>query len=182
MGTHGRTGLQKWISGSVAEKVVRLSSIPVLTIHKDFSKMNIKKIMVPVDFSKYSTIAINKGMALAGEFNAQIDLVHVIEMEAHPEFYTFSFESILDVNPELKPHIIKNLKKLSGKTKIEPNCIVLEGKVNKEIKEYAENNQIDIIVMPTRGMSDLEHLIIGSNTERVVRIAPCPVLTVRKNN
>ena len=181
MGTHGRTGLMKWFAGSVAEKVVQLSKIPVLTVHKDLSEINIKKILVPVDFSKHSKIAVEKGLTIAREFNAKIEFLHVVEMEAHPEFYTFSFDSILKVNPELKPHILKNLKKLTGVKKDNISYVVLEGKVSKEIKEYADDNDVDLIIMPTRGMSDLEHFFLGSNTERVVRVAPCPVLTVREN-
>jgi nucleotide-binding universal stress UspA family protein len=54
--------------------------------------------------------------------------------------------------------------------------------VYKEIKMVAENNKIDLIVMATHGMSELEHFLIGSNSERVVRTASCPVLTVRQNS
>ena len=178
LGTHGRTGLGKWILGSVAEKIVRLSTIPVLTIHKDFDQMKIKKILVPVDFSEHSQIPVNRGIAIAREFNAKLEFLHVVEMESHPEFYTISFEPILKANPDLKQHIIKNMIKITGISKEEAAYAVTEGKVYKEIKKYAENNRIDLIVMATRGKSELEHFLVGSNSERVVRIASCPVLTV----
>jgi nucleotide-binding universal stress UspA family protein len=179
MGTHGRTGLKKWVLGSVAEKVVRLSTIPVLTIHKDFYKTDITKILVPVDFSEYSRIAVKKGTTAAREFNAKLEFLHVVEMEAHPEFYSISFDPILKANPQLKQHIIENLIKFTGLSEDEATYAVREGKVHNEIKIYAEKNQIDLIVMANRGMSDLEHLVLGSNCERVVRVASCPVLAVR---
>jgi nucleotide-binding universal stress UspA family protein len=180
MGTHGRTGLIQWISGSVAEKVVRFSPIPVLTIHKDFSMTRIDRILVPVDFSKHSKIAVQKGIAIANEFKADIKFVHVVEQEAHPEFYTISFDPILKANPQLKDHIVNSLKKLTGLGEDKAKFVVLEGSVTEELKKYAQENETDIIVMPTRGMSELEHIVLGSTTERMVRVAPCPVLTVRK--
>lgn len=180
MGTHGRTGLKKWISGSVTEKVVRFSPTPVLTIHKDYVMTKIEEILVPVDFSEYSEISINKAKSIAKEFNAKLEFLHVIEQQAHPEFYAISFDPILKENPQLKPHITMSLIKLTGIPEKKATYAVLEGAINDEIKRYAENNQIDLIVMPTRGMSKLEHMILGSTTEKIVRIAPCPVLTVRK--
>ncbi len=181
MGTHGRTGLEKWILGSVAERMVRLSPIPVLTIHKDFDKMNIKRILVPVDFSGYSKIAVNQGIAIARGFNAALEFLHVVEMETHPEFYNISFEPILKANPELEHHVTENMLELTGIPRGEAAYSVKEGTVYKEIKKYADHHQIDLIVMATRGMSDLEHFLVGSNSERVVRIAPCPVLTIGQN-
>jgi nucleotide-binding universal stress UspA family protein len=177
MGTHGRTGLEKLILGSVAERVVRLSSIPVITLHKDFNKKEIKKILVPLDFSEYSKTAANRAKDIAQEFGAELEFLHVVEMETHPEFYSISFDPILKANPTLTDHIIGNMVKLTDIAKDKAKYKVTEGKVYKEIKKYAETNQIDLILMPTRGMSELEHFLVGSNSERVVRIAPCPVFT-----
>ena len=181
MGTHGRTGLKKLMLGSVAERVVQLSPVPVLTVHKDTDETDIKKILVPVDFSEYSKIAVKQAIALSREFKASLQFLHVVQLEDHPEFYTVSFDPILEENPDLEMHIAKNLIKLTGISEKEATYVVKEGKVHKEIKTYAEENHVDLIVMATHGMSDLEHFLVGSNSERVVRIAPCPVLTVRKS-
>jgi nucleotide-binding universal stress UspA family protein len=182
MGTHGRTGLKRWMLGSVTERVAGFSPIPVLTIHKDFKELDITKILIPIDFSEHSKIAINRGIAIAKEFNAALEFLHVVEMQAHPEFYTISSDSILKENPELEHHITKNMIKLTGIPKEKATYSVKEGKVYKEIKMAAENNHIDLIVMATHGMSELEHFLVGSNCERVIRIAPCPVLTVRQKS
>jgi len=182
MGTHGRTGLKRWMLGSVSERIVGFSPIPVLTIHKDFKEPDIKKILIPIDFSDHSKIAIRRGIAIAEEFNAALEFLHVVEMQAHPEFYTISSDPILKANPELEHHITKNMIKLTGIPQEKATYSVKEGKVYKEIKIAAENGNIDLIVMATHGMSDLEHFLVGSNSERVVRIASCPVLTVRQNS
>lgn len=179
MGTHGRTGLSRWFSGSVAGKVVRESPIPVMTVHKELSRLNIQKILVPIDFSKHSPYAVEKAKKVAREFNAHLTFLHVVEMESHPEFYNISSKPILQENPALKDHIIKNLKELAGLNDEKATYAVGEGSVNKQIKAYAEENDIDLIILPARGMNDLEHFFLGSNTEKVVAIAPCPVLTIR---
>jgi nucleotide-binding universal stress UspA family protein len=177
MGTHGRTGLSRWFSGSVAGKVVRESPIPVITVHRDLSHLRIQKILVPIDFSKHSPYAVKTAKKVAKEFKAQLVFLHVVEMESHPEFYNISSNPILQENPALKDHILKNLKELAGMN--DATYDVSEGSVNKKIKSYAEENDIDLIILPARGMNDLEHFFLGSNTEKVVAIAPCPVLTIR---
>jgi nucleotide-binding universal stress UspA family protein len=182
MGTHGHTGFKSLLLGSVTEKVVRESPIPVLTIHKDYNKIEIKEILVPVDLSESSHITINRGKALAREFNATLEFLHVVEMEAHPEFYNISFEPILKENPTLADHITKNMIKATGIPKDKATYSVKEGKVYKEIKKYADNSQIDLIVMGSHGRGELEDFLLGSNSERVLRIATCPVLTVRQGS
>jgi nucleotide-binding universal stress UspA family protein len=178
MGTHGRTGLKKIILGSVAERVVRLSPIPVITLHKEFAKKELKRILVPVDFSDFSKVAVRRAIEVAREFDATLDFLHVVEMEAHPEYYTISFDPLLKANPELGKQITANLIKFTGIPEDKATYAVNEGKVYKAIKTYAETNGVDMIVMATQGMSEIEHFLVGSNSERVVRIASCPVLTI----
>lgn len=180
MGTHGRTGLKRLMLGSIAESVVNLSPVPVITVHRSFKRRQIKGILVPVDFSTYSPQAIKQAVKLAKEFQAALHFLHVVEMQSHPEFYSIASESILRANPKLKEHIIQNLVKMTGIPGPKATHVVREGKVHHEIIRYARKQKIDLIVMPSTGMSALDHIVIGSNTERVVRTAPCPVLTLRK--
>jgi nucleotide-binding universal stress UspA family protein len=180
MGTHGRTGLKRLMLGSIAESVVNLSPVPVITVHINFRKREIKKILVPVDFSKFSRVAIRQAIVLAKDFQARLEFMHVVEQQAHPEFYSIATEPILRANPNLKDHIIRNLIKLTGIPESGATYVVREGRVHDEISGYARKKKIDLIVMPISGMSALDHIVLGSNTERVVRTASCPVLTVRK--
>ena len=182
MGTHGHAGFKKLLLGSVTEKVVRESPVPVLTIHKVYNQIEIKEILVRVDLSGYSHPTIDWGKALAKEFKATLEFLHVVEMEAHPEFYNISFEPILKENPNLADHITENMIKATGIPKDKATYAVKEGKVYKEIKKYADYSQIDLIVMGSHGRGELEDFLLGSNSERVIRIASCPVLTVRQGS
>jgi len=179
LGTHGRAGVEKWLYGSVAEKVVRHSPIPVLTIHKSWSKpFAIRNLLVPVDFSDYSRIAIDAALSLVRKFNARVTFLHVIEQTIHPAYYAATIDSLFIVDPHLMERSIENLKEFTGGEVPGAEYVVKEGRAFKEIMEYAEEEACDLILMSTRGLTGLEHLLIGSTTERVVRSATCPVLTV----
>jgi nucleotide-binding universal stress UspA family protein len=182
MGTHGSTGLKKWMSGSVTERVVRLSSVPVLTIHQDFRHEKIEKILVPVDFSDYSRTAVEEAVALSKIFNARLEFMHSVDQEAHPTFHRLGLESILSANDELREPVVKNLIEFTGLSENEAVYRVTEGRAYKEIKKLVEDHDIDLIVMATRGLSQLEHFLVGSTAERVVNVAPCPVLTVARRD
>ncbi|MBN2174001.1 MAG: universal stress protein [Bacteroidales bacterium] len=178
MGNHGNTGLKKFFAGSVSQRILRLSPIPVITVHKNWKKRSIDRILVPMDFSEASGRAITYLNDFKKSFDNKCFYVHVIEQDEHPEFYNVSFSSILEENPQLKTHIIKNLKKHS-KSKSDKNVFdVLEGKPHKELENYIKTNQIDLIVMSCRGHNLFENILIGSTTEQLVAIAKCPVLVV----
>jgi nucleotide-binding universal stress UspA family protein len=181
MGTHGRTGLTKWVLGSVAEKVVRHSRSPVLTVHKDWRVRLPKAILIPVDFSRSSKKAVRQGTALAKSLDAKVTILFAVEQEDHPAYYASSFEPILKVNPKLKKDIKANLVKFAGIPDSEVRYAIVEGKAHDKIKEYAETKRISMIVMATHGMSELEHFLAGSTTERVVALSPCPVLSIRRD-
>jgi nucleotide-binding universal stress UspA family protein len=181
MGTHGRTGIKKWLYGSVTEKVVQHSPIPVLTVHSSWDKYTIEKILVPVDFSDYSQKAAASSIDIAGGFNAQLVFLHVITQEVHPAYYATSYDSLFIIDPSLKERSIHNLKKFAGEGVPNSEFVVGEGKASREIVMYAEENNCDLILMATRGLTGLEHLLIGSTTERVVRLAKCPVLTLERD-
>jgi len=183
MGTHGRTGLKHLIHGSVAEKVVRLSPLPVLTVHRSVTRYQFKKLMVPIDFSEYSKRAVDYAVEFARTFQAEIIFFHVIEQEIHPSFYAGGVESIFEIDRDLRDRVIQNMKEFVEEQlapSITTNYVVREGKAYKEIVEFAKENEIDMIVITTHGLTGLDYLLLGSTTEKVVRWATCPVLTVKK--
>ncbi len=179
MGTHGRTGVSKWFFGSVAERLIRHSPIPLLSIHGNYRRNQLNKILVPFDFSDYSVTAAKVGKDLAKRFDAKLIFLHSIEQEAHPEFYATSFDSILRENPHIKDHILANMMKYTGVNKDQAKFVIKEGKAHRVIKKYAKDNGVSLIVMATRGLGFWDQVLIGSNAEKVAAIAHCPVLTVR---
>lgn len=178
MGNHGYTGVKKWLYGSVAEKVVRFSSIPVLTVHKDFANTKIERILIPVDFSEHSKQAINTARALAGTFGARLEFLHVVELETLPTIEHIHVYPSVSRFDDMREHILKSLVGFVGMDVDSASFVVKDGSASKEIAEHAGEVRSDLIVMSVKGQGDLEHFLIGSNAERVVCTAPCPVLTV----
>ena len=141
-----------------------------------------KKILVPVDFSPCSERALQYALAFAGQFNASLVLLQVVE--AFPIDYLVGFESSRQSNDWLIEQSRKRLKQLTRKLTatgaISGEPIVNFGKPFQEIVQVAKDQGADLIVIATHGYTGLKYIQLGSTTERVVRHAPCPVLVVRQ--
>lgn len=178
MGTHGRKGLKHLVLGSIAEKVVRLSKVPVITIHDTGREFNLKRILVPVDFSSYSKKSIEYAQSLASRFDTDLSYLHVIENDVHPSLYAAGVNNIFEIDPELPGRANKKLQKFVGIPENGVSYEVIQGNVHKQICGFSEKMNADLIVMATRGLTGLDHILLGSTAERVVRLAKCPVMTV----
>ncbi len=178
MGTHGRRGLKKWVFGSVAERVVRLSPTPVMTVHEPMKKYAVEKILVPVEFSKYGREAVNNARIFAELFDARLDFIHVVEQRLHPAYYAGNVESVFAVNPKIQTLSADRLAAFAPANGNDVSYLVTEGQAFDEILRAADNLGSDMIIMATRGLTGLDHFLVGSTTERVVRLAKIPVLTV----
>lgn len=184
MGTHGRSGLKHILHGSVAEKVMKLSPYPVITVHRSVKSFKMENLLVPIDFSVYSKAAADYAIFLAKTFKAGIDFLHVIDHEIHPSFYAAGVDSIFEIDKELKNRVIKNMKGFLAdqlNKDIRIHFLVREGRAHKEIVEFSKENESDMIVIATHGLTALDYILLGSTTEKVVRWANCPVLTVKRN-
>lgn len=185
MGTHGRRGLRRTLIGSVAEEVVRLAPCDVFTVREnlEFASLEegLRRITVPIDFSSYSRQALIYGKELAASFEAELDLVHVVEDKLHPIFQNAGATSIYDLHPEIEKNATDALEALHDETPgpdVPVRYVVLRGHPVHEIVDWTENQPCDMVVISTHGHSGLERTILGSVTERVVRHAACPVITV----
>jgi nucleotide-binding universal stress UspA family protein len=182
MGTHGRTGLKHIFLGSVAEKVVRLAPVPVLSVHRSVQNFDVTNLIVPIDFSIYSKNAADHAISIAKNFGAKVNFIHVIEKDIHPSFYATGVESIFQIDTSLKDRVIQNMKGFLEEQltpDIGSEFIVKEGRAHREIVEYAKEEKADLIVISTHGLTGLEYLLLGSTAEKVVRWASCPVLTIK---
>ncbi len=186
MGTYGRGGVAHFLFGSTAEQVVRMAGCPVLTVRhhapqkRDFQK--IKNILLPTDFSEYSKKALPYALSFASRYRATLHVLHVFEQRVHPSFYIVDKSTPFDLDDSLRGRALDALDEFvypELRNQISFNCEVANGTPFVEIINFARTREIDLIVIATHGLTGLEHMIIGSTTERVVRKAPCPVLSVK---
>jgi nucleotide-binding universal stress UspA family protein len=144
--------------------------------------IEIKKILFPTDFSEYSTHALKYAVALADSFKAKLVVLHVCE---HPiagsgiEAYHFAVpEYVVDLEQRERKALDALATELRERgVEVEPVFII--GKAYQEIVRTAKEREVDVIAMATHGNKGLSHLVFGSTAEKVVRLAPCPVLTVK---
>lgn len=138
-----------------------------------------KKILVPVDFSEQSLNAFKIAKNIAKKADATIKLLNVIEpyMPFSEVGYTVTEQ---DYITHLKETSTSHLKRIADdNTDVKVEVSVQVGSIFRLIKKIIEEDNIDLAVMGTQGASGLEEVLIGSNTEKIVRTASCPVLTVR---
>ena len=140
------------------------------------------KIMCPVDFSKVSMEALKLTGELAEKFGSGVIAVHVLEPILAPTDFSFGPLSMTDVEDKLAERAQEGLEQAVAslnfpREKIE--IFVARGIGSQEIISIATKNKADLIVMGTHGYTGLTHALLGSTAERVVRKAPCPVLTVK---
>jgi nucleotide-binding universal stress UspA family protein len=183
IGTHGRRGVRHLLIGSVAEEVVRMADRPVLTVRqtKDEPEYRpIERIVVPTDFSEHAEVALSYAKRLAEPTGARLYLLHAVEDVVYPDFYP----------PVVTPLPITELRQKAGEriratiARVEGGGVdlaieVRAGRPALEIVEFAEQEEADLIVMASHGLTGLRHLLLGSVTEQVIRRAPCPIFTVK---
>jgi universal stress protein A len=144
--------------------------------------MEIRQILAPTDFSEFSKQAIESAFALAQTFGAKLLLLHVVELPAYPvEGFvpsTMGTTLIDDLQRQASLDLAQVLPEPPNAT-VEVSRQVVVGIPYRKIVEVAEAAKADLIVVATHGRTGLSHLVMGSVAERVVRTAPCPVLTIR---
>ncbi|MGE0593285.1 MAG: universal stress protein [Vicinamibacterales bacterium] len=188
MGSHGRTGFERLFLGSVAEKVLRSATCPVMIVpahgegHPARALTTSGHVLCPVDFSEGSLAALEYALSLAEEGDATLTLLHVIpippELAAH-----FPRAADVDrVRAEAEADALRQLRALVPETArqyctVESRAVI--GSPAHEIEREAAGRPADLIVMGVQGRGTLDRLVFGSTAERVVRGARCPVLVLR---
>ncbi len=188
MGTHGRRGIRRALLGSVAEEVVRHASCPVLTVRqvaRDVPALEVRTILVPIDFTPHAEQSLREAKALASLFGARLLVFHVVEERLHPAFYSPVLQSVYDVQPNINAQSLARLKELYYATEgPDAPCAfaVRYGIAADEILQYAHECESDLIIMTPHQRTGVDRFLTGSVTETVVRRAPCPVLTLNQED
>ena len=144
--------------------------------------LNLKKILVPVDFSAMSKQAFQYALRFAKQFGCEIALLHVVEPESVIAGAPLATEVFLQPEDDTIAAEAE-LEALTASSRNGPNSVtstVRSGHAPNEINKAAKDLDVDLIVMATHGYTNCRHLCIGATAERVVRTAPCPVLVVRE--
>jgi len=185
--THGRAGMDHVVFGSVCERVVRQSPVPVLAIkHPEHEFVEggsdhvvLKRILFPTDFSDFSAKVLPYAASLSREFDATLVLFHAAEPTLPlPELMPDN--TIAEVNVEVVEHARESMKHMGEELdSVKTEVVARIGLPHRNISELVQERNIDLVVMPTHGRSGIAHLLFGSVAEKVVRLARCPVLTIR---
>ena len=188
MGTHGRTGIRRLIMGSVAEKIIRLSECPIMTVRcgtdgKKSPYPNYRSILLPIDFSDTSVNALWQAAEMARSYGAILTLLHVaepIDLSGYTQEGDSSEEDFLDSQLESAEKALHDFTSNAPLEGIEVYTRVVHGRPGRKIIEYADEEGIDLIIIPSLGKSGLERLLMGSTVNKVVHRANCPVMVLKK--
>jgi nucleotide-binding universal stress UspA family protein len=190
MGTHGTSGVEHLILGSVTEKVLRRATCPVLTVPPRAAgtpAASFRQVLVAVDFSDCSTLAVKAAGTMTDSSDAKLTLLHVMEWPWHEPpmpgtegMAASKVEALRDYRRYLETSAADGLKGLAASLPGHNVDTELRfGKAYRELLEAARERKADAIVMGVRGRSPVDIGFFGSTTNHVVRAATCPVLTVR---
>src|SRR5262249_40651549 len=197
LGTHGRTGLNRVLMGSVADRIVRAARCPVLTVRPQPEaprpwSAGIARVLCTTDFSPAAAAAWPWAVAIAEAAGAELDLLHVtvqpvpdrstppaligrmakqLEEQAQAEAERFLQRWQQSRSAPVSPAA-------GGLTRERVHVLVGSGVVDEQVVHWAGARSADLIVMGTHGWSGVMHWMLGSVAHHVVQMAPCPVLTV----
>lgn len=186
MGTHGLSGFERMMLGSVAEKVLFKAACPVMTVPPAAvteAKIPYTRLLCPVDFSESSMAAFRLACSLAKEANASLTILHIFEWPSPEEellverFDAPEFRRVLEEEPHRR---LDALLTDDITTWCQPSTKVAYGKPYRQILDVATDERTDLVVIGVSGRNPLDRMLFGSTTSHVVRRASCPVLTMRR--
>jgi len=183
--THGRTGLKRLLLGSTAERLVQYSPCPVFVDRRPKSigntERDIKKILVPVDFSDCSLAGLNYAVRFAKKIGARIIVVNVVDLG--PVMMTtgcghYDSPTYIEAARRRCGDQMQSFLKRVSFNGVSVNTSAVAGFCPTSIYQSAARKGADLIIMSTHGRTGLRHVLVGSVAERTVRYAKCSVLVV----
>lgn len=162
MGTHGRSGVGRLLMGSVAERVLHETRIPLLTV-REGHPLAIRKIVCPINFTETASLALREAGSMASLFGANLVILHVIEGAALGD-------------EELQHRAEDWVRSESSLTGVD--TFVLRGNAAEQVIDYSRSNRVDLIVLGAEHRRFSDSSVLGTTVVRVTRHAPVPVLTV----
>ncbi len=180
MPTHGREGLSRYLAGSVSEKVVRLSSVPVLTVRMQPDEQltfPYEHVLIPTDGSDGAAYAAEHVVDFAAALDATVHVLSVVEGAAlGPDVRSTISEAALEQAASDAIETVANVADAHGVSTVVRR--VEHGAPAETILEYIEANEIHVVGMGTTGRRGTDRILLGSIAESTVRSAPVPVMTI----
>jgi nucleotide-binding universal stress UspA family protein len=180
MPTHGRTGLDRLLLGSVTERVLRTAPVPVLALRPDEDAIRypFRNVLVPTDGSDCAAAALDHGIGIAAETGATLHALSVVDVaslgaDVHSQVQVETLEA--DARA-----VVESATETAEAAGVESVAGSVEAgsSVHRAIGSYAEDHDVDLVAMGTHGRSGLDRVLLGSVTEKTLRTAPAPVLVV----
>ncbi len=163
MGTHGRTGIGRFLLGSVAEQILQESPIPIVTVHEDtVIDFEVDNVLVPTDGSEGAEAATEHAIDLVTEVGGTLHALHVTSG-----------------GPDKESLPTANVREQGEAAGVNVITATRSGRPHEAIAGYTAEAGIDVVVMGTHGRTGLRRYLLGSVTERTVRFSPVPVVSVK---
>jgi nucleotide-binding universal stress UspA family protein len=177
MPTHGRRGLERFLLGSVTERVINTADVPVVAVNPDRERpltYPCQHVLVPTDGSRGAELALTEGIAVAKATGATLHLLHVVEAGSlGPDARS--------IPRERADEIVTTATETAEAASLEAIESDIEvGVPSKEIRNYIEGNAIDLAVLGTHGETDFSRYMMGGVSAKIVRTSPVPVMWVRE--
>jgi nucleotide-binding universal stress UspA family protein len=181
MGTQGRTGLRRFVLGSVAEHVLRASSVPTLITRGDDDPPTLpyRNVLVPTDGSECASGAVDHALAIASATDATVHAINVVDTEAYKRAPgSVPPSDYIDILEHSGKEATEDVAERANDAGLDVRTAILEGRPSDGIIAYAADNDVDAVVMGTHGRSGLDRFLLGSTTERIIRGSDLPVIAV----
>ncbi|MFC6872561.1 universal stress protein [Halobellus marinus] len=180
MPTHGRRGLQRFLLGSVTERVINTADAPVIAVNPGTQPLAYpcQELLVPTDGSRGSELAVSEGVALANATGATLHLLHVVETGSlGPDARSLSKEEELTTRAD---EIIADAIEAAEAATVDRIASEIEfGVPSREIRNYIDTHEIDFAILGTHGTTDFSRYMMGGVSAKIVRTSPVPVMWVR---
>jgi nucleotide-binding universal stress UspA family protein len=177
VGTTGRTGVDRLVLGSVAERTLRDATVPVLTVHADAPvDPDRQRVVVPTDGSAPAQQAADHAVALAAATGGSLHAVHVVDTGIlHPDVDSDAVVEALEAGAR---EALDRVAATAEEAGVTAHTDVRRGRPHEAILDYATEVDADLVAMGTHGRTGIQRVLLGSVTERVVRTGETPVLGV----
>ncbi|NHN58195.1 MULTISPECIES: universal stress protein [Halorussus] len=183
MGTHGRTGVNRYVMGSVAERIVRLSEVPVFTVRATERSVlddGYDDVMIPTDGSDCAELAVDHGIAVAEKFDATVHAVYVVDIRAAATASDAPGETgLLSRLEEQGREATDAIAERAREAGLDATTAVGEGVPASGLVDYVDEEGVDLVAMGTHGRTGFDRYFMGSTAAKVVRTSEVPVLSVR---